>query len=98
MPCPPGRTSAGCPPCSPASAAPISRPPQPGPWAAARTAIDASAFGALLGLLLAAATMLGCVSYPWTALHSIRRVQVLTPGTAALGHLVLRRFTRRVQT
>ncbi|MFE7973953.1 hypothetical protein [Streptomyces shenzhenensis] len=42
--------------------------------------------------------MLGCVSYPWTALHSIRRVQVLTPGTAALGHLALCRFTRRVQT
>ncbi|MFC9621241.1 ABC transporter permease [Streptomyces sp. NPDC056930] len=42
------------------------------------TAIDASAFGALLGLLLAAATMLGCVYYPWTALDSIGWVQVLT--------------------
>ncbi|MFI8991118.1 ABC transporter permease [Streptomyces antimycoticus] len=95
------------------------------------TAIDASAFGALLGLLLAAATMLGCVYYPWTALHTIRWVQVLTLanplvymseglranltpstghmptwayltaltlGTAALGHLALRRFARRVQT
>ncbi|MGI5439891.1 ABC transporter permease [Streptomyces shenzhenensis] len=95
------------------------------------TAIDASAFGALLGLLLAAATMLGCVYYPWTALDSIRWVQVLTLanplvymseglranltpatghmptwayltaltlGTAALGHLALRRFTRRVRT
>jgi ABC-2 type transport system permease protein len=42
------------------------------------TAIDASAFGALFGLLLATATMLGCVYYPWTALHSIRWVQLLT--------------------
>ncbi|MFB6713397.1 MULTISPECIES: ABC transporter permease [unclassified Streptomyces] len=95
------------------------------------TAIDASAFGALLGLLLAAGTMLGCVYYPWTALDSIGWVQVLTLvnplvymseglranltpatghlptwayltaltfGTAALGHLALRRFTRRVRT
>ncbi|MGW0882506.1 ABC transporter permease [Streptomyces sp. NPDC002671] len=94
------------------------------------TAVDASAFGALLGLLLAA-TMLGCVYYPWTALRPIRWVQVLTlanplvymseglranltpstghmptwayltaltVGTAALGYLALRRFTRRVQT
>lgn len=42
------------------------------------TAVDAAAFGPLLGLLLAAATMLGCVYYPWTALHPIRWVQVLT--------------------
>ncbi|MFE5096235.1 recombinase family protein [Streptomyces sp. NPDC056638] len=95
------------------------------------TAIDASAFGALLGLLLVAATMLGCVYYPWTALDSIGWVQVLTlinplvymseglranltpatghmptwayltaltVGTAALGYLALRRFTRRVRT
>ncbi|MYU55762.1 MULTISPECIES: ATP-binding cassette domain-containing protein [Streptomyces] len=95
------------------------------------TAIDASAFGALLGLLLAAATMLGCVYYPWSALDPIGWVQVLTladplvymseglranltpatghmptwayltaltVGTAALGWLALRRFTRRVQT
>ncbi|MFG1603551.1 ABC transporter permease [Actinoplanes sp. NPDC049265] len=95
------------------------------------TVIDASAFGALLGLLLAAATMLGCVYYPWAALDSIGWVQILTlanplvymseglranltpatghmptwayltaltVGTAALGYLALRRFTRRVQT
>ncbi|WP_059008659.1 ABC transporter permease [Streptomyces specialis] len=95
------------------------------------TVIDASAFGALLGLLLAAATMLGCVYYPWAALDPLGWVQVLTlanplvymseglranltpavghmptwayltaltTGTAALGHLTLRRFTRQVRT
>lgn len=41
------------------------------------TVIDATA-GALLPLLLTAATMLGCVYYPWSALHTIEWVQVLT--------------------
>ena len=41
------------------------------------TLVDASSFGTLFGLLLAAATVLGCAYYPWAALDDIRWVQIL---------------------
>ncbi|HEY3733145.1 MAG TPA: ABC transporter permease [Streptosporangiaceae bacterium] len=93
------------------------------------TLMDPRKMQMLFAMILLPATMLGCVYYPWSALHSIRWLQiavlvnpmvylseglrsVLTPqtghlalwsvllvlvgGTAVLGYLAAKTFTRRV--